>query len=165
MAWKFGALRSGNVHGGFPKNIDSWDIGKNRVFFKVSYFEKEKSYWNSYLIFGVLGTFYTKTISTNFSVSPPLHPQIWVRTEKVPILVFQFFSSVGCQIFFILHSQLEDYKGLLQWRFHIHWHFWFRSFGHFWKMGPKFRTQNWFSNYLEFDQLIKLKLCRQLEDH
>ena len=56
-----------------------------------------------------------------FRISTPspskLSPNI--GTEKSPNSGFSIFLSLGRPIFFILHSKLEDHKGLLQWRFHV----------------------------------------------
>ena len=65
---------------------------------------------------------YKKCHCQIFRISTPspskLSPNI--GTEKSPNSGFSIFSISGGRIFFILHSQLEDHKGLLQWRFHIH---------------------------------------------
>ena len=88
-----------------------------------------------------------------------------IGTEKSPNSGFSIFLSLGGRIFFILHSQLEDHKGLLQWRFHIHYIFGSEVIAIFGKWAQNLGPKTGFPIISSFDRPIKLKLFRQLEDH
>ena len=87
----------------------------------------------------------------------------WNR--KSPNSGFLIFLSLGGRIFFILHNQLEDHKGLLQWRFHIHCIFGSEVMAIFGKWAQNLGPKTGFPIISSFDRPIKLKLFRQLEDH
>ena len=95
-----------------------------------------------------------------------------VGTEKSPNSGFSILSSLVARITFILHSQIEDNEGLLQWRFHVDCIFASRIMGNFRKRaqnGPKWSKmiQNqWNLNILrKSDHSISSMFWIQLGDN
>ena len=140
---------------------------KNRVFSKAHISSTVRAIENliRFLESSVLSL--QKTLYQIFRISTPspskLSPNI--GTEKCPNSGFSIFSSLDCRIFFISHSQLEDHKGLLQWRFHIHCIFGSEVIAIFGKWAQNLGPKTGFPIISLLIGRFKLKLYRQLEDH
>ena len=153
------------------KKFGSQDLGPNRP--KNGYFQRlisreRKKLSKIWFDFRNPRSFlYKKCHYQIFRISTPspskLSPNI--GTEKSPNSGFSIFSSLDCRIFFISHSQLEDHKGLLQWRFHIHCIFGSEVLAIFRKWAQNLGSKTGFSIISIFDRLIKLKPCSLLENH
>ena len=153
------------------KKFGSRDLGPNRP--KNGYFQRlisreRKKLSKIWFDFRNPQSFlYKKCHCQIFRISTPspskLRPNI--GTEKVPILVFWFSWVWVVGFSFILHSQLEDHKGLLQWRFHIHCIFGSEVMAIFGKWAQNLGPETGFPIISSFDRPIKLKLFSQLEDH
>ena len=129
------------------KKFGSRDLGPNRP--KNGYFQRlisreRKELLKIWFDFRNPRFFlYKKYYYQIFRISTPspskLSPNI--GTDKSPNSGFSILLSLGGRIFFILHDQLKDHKGLLQWKFHIHCIFGSEGMGIFKKwtqnLGPK----------------------------
>ena len=153
------------------KKFGFWDLGPNRP--KNGYFQRlisreRKELSKIWFDFRNPQSFlYKKCYSQIFRISTPspskLRPNI--GTVKSPNSGFLIFLSLGGRIFFISHNQLEDHKGLLQWRFHIHWIFGSEVMVIFGELAQNLGPKTGFPIISSFDWPIKLKLRSQLKDH